>query len=293
MLARGGVDTFKATLSLLEYYAKEDSEPVWDIIALVLADGRRFIDVDPGIEDAIKALVRTLIESQYQRLGWTEFPKESSDDTKLRAMIIGLGVYAEHPAITKQALAYYDEYLQDQTVVSSELRDILFGAAIRYDVPGAFNYLVKLHETTQDIAMRDDAMGALTLTRLPEKAKILLDRLQDPHKVKAQDVDFWIVFLLRNRYTRSVTWSWFTAHWPWIEETFKDDQTYDNFPRYVASAFNTRELLEEYKAFFEPKADQTALARNINMGIEEIENRVSWLERDIAGVQEYFSAKNL
>ncbi|HET8670114.1 MAG TPA: hypothetical protein VFM05_05640, partial [Candidatus Saccharimonadales bacterium] len=59
-------------------------------------------------------------------------------------------------------------------------------------------------------------------------------------------------------------------------------------PRYAASAFNTRKLLQEYCEFFEPKKDQPALTRNIVMGIEELENRISWLERDLPSVQEYF-----
>jgi len=288
MLARGGVDSFKATLALLKYYAQEDSDPVWDIIALIIADLRRFVDVDETLEPKVKALVRMLIETQYQRLGWDEKPNESSDDLKLRGTIIALGVYAEHPAITEQALKLYTQYHTDPTAVSSELRGIVFGTAIRHDVDGAFDYLVNLHETTQDIMLRDDALDALTLTRSPEKAQILLDRIQDAHKVKAQDADTWIVLLLRNRYTKVVTWQWFKAHWQWIEDTFKDDQTYDHFPRYVASAFNTRELLEEYKAFFEPKTDQTPLVRNITMGIEEISNRAAWLDRDLPGVQSYF-----
>lgn len=291
MLARGGADTFSATMRLLEHYAAEDSEPVWDIMALIVADSRRFIDVDPKLEAPIKALLRTLIEVQYQRLGWEEKADESSDDTKLRATIIGLGVYADHEAIVKYALSLFPAYLKDPGVVTSELRGIVFGVAIREALPGAFDYLVKLHETTQDILLREDAMSALTITRSPEEATKLLARITDPHKVKAQDADFWLVFLLRNRYTREVAWQWFRDNWDWIEKTFKDDQTYDNFPRYAASAFNTRKLLEEYRTFFKPKAAQLALARNIAMGIEEIENRVAWLERDLADMQAYFAKK--
>lgn len=291
LLARGGMGSFASTMQLLEHYTAEDSEPVWDIMALVIADARRFIDADSALEEPIKALLRSLIETQYQRLGWEEQQGESSDDIKLRATITGLGVYADHQAITARALELFPAYLQDSGVVSSELRGIVFGAAVRHATPGAFDYLIKLHETTQDVALKDDAMAALTATRAPAEGETLLSRIQDPHKVKPQDADFWIVFLLRNRYTRDVAWDWFKRNWGWIEKTFKEDQTYDSFPRYAASAFNTRYFLEEYKAFFGPKTSQQALARNIAMGIEEIENRVVWLERDLAAVQAYFTKR--
>jgi aminopeptidase N len=289
LLGRAGVDTFAATLRLLEHYKNEDSEPVWDVMSLVLADARRFIDADPGLEEKIKAQVRPLIESLYQKLGWDEKEDESGDDIKLRATIIALGVYAEHPEITKRALELFDAYLKNETAVSSELRSIVFGAAIRHTVPGAFDYLVKLHSTTQDINLRDDAMSALTVTRSTKEASKLLERVTNPDEVKAQDADVWVVFLLRNRYTRDTAWDWLRANWDWVERIFKDDQTYDHWPRYAASGFNTRKYLEEYKAFFEPKTKQIALARNISLGIEEIATRAAWIERDLKAVQEYFA----
>ncbi|HSW98544.1 MAG TPA: M1 family metallopeptidase [Candidatus Saccharimonadales bacterium] len=291
LLARGAVESFAATLRLLEHYTAEDSEPVWDIMALILADGRRFIDADASLEEPMKALVRTLIEAQFQRLGWDIKQGEHSEDTKLRATIIALGVYAEHKAITARALELWQAYQKDSTAVDSELRSIVFGAAVRHAVPGAFDTLVKLHETASDPHLKDDAMGALTSTRSPEEAGVLLGRLTDASKVKPQDVDFWLVYLLRNRYVRDVAWDWFRKNWGWIEKTFSHDQTYDNFPRYAASAFSTRHYLDEYSAFFEPKTNQQALARNIAMGIEEISNRAAWLERDLAAVQEYFGGK--
>lgn len=289
LLARGGASNFAATLKLLEHYTNEDSEPAWGVMALVLADARRFIDDDPSLDGKIKSLVRQLIESLYSRLGWEDRKGESSDDVKLRATIIALGVYSEHKAITKRALELFEAYKKDETVVSSELRSIILGAAIRNNVPGALQFALDIHGTTHDATLRDDAMDALTSTRSPENAIMLLDRVTDSSKVKPQDADYWLVSLLRNRYTRQVAWAWYQANWDWIEKTFKGDQTYDNFPRYAASAFNTRKYLKEYKEFFEPKKVQVALAHNITLGIEEIENRAAWIERDLAGVQDYFN----
>jgi aminopeptidase N len=291
LLARGGAESFAATLRLLEHFTAEDSDPVWDIMALVLADARRFIDADETLEEPMKALVRTLIEAQFQRLGWDEQKGETSEDVKLRATIIALGTYSEHEAITKRALELWEAYQKDDTAVSSELRSIVFGAAMRHAVPGAFEYLVSLHETTHDAHLKEDALAALTVTRSESDAAILLGRLTDASKVKPQDADFWLVYMLRNRHIRDISWKWFRENWSWIEKTFSHDQTYDSFPRYAASAFSTRPYLEEYKAFFEPKTNQQALARNIAMGIEEISNRADWLERDLKDVQTYFGGK--
>lgn len=291
MLARAGIVSFASTLQLLEHYTSEDSEPVWDIISLAIADCRKFIDSNPELEDKLKALIRKLIQKQYDRLGWKEKEDEPSQDTKLRASIVGLGVYAEHELIRERALELFEIYKDTPQTVPSELRSIVFGAAVRNKAKGAFEYLLDIDEKTQNVDLKQDIMSALTLAKDTDQTALLLGRLKDKEKVRQQDVDFWLVYLLRSRYARPQAWDWLRSNWDWIEETFKEDKSYDYFPRYAASSFNTRQLLDEYRKFFEPLKDQTVLNRNIVMGIEELENRVTWLERDAKAVATYFDTK--
>ncbi|MEO6513523.1 MAG: M1 family aminopeptidase, partial [Candidatus Saccharimonadales bacterium] len=289
LLARADYLSFAATLELLRYYANEDAEPVWDMISLLVADARRFVDLNENLEGSIKQLIRSLIEQQYQRLGWDEKDNESGEDKKLRATIISLGVYAEHEDITKLALDAFDAYKKDTASVTSELRSIVFGAAVRNNIDGAFEYLLKLEETTSNPDLKQELMSALTTTKLTERGQQLLDRVKDPAKVRLHDVDTWVVLLLRNRYCRPLAWDWLRANWSWIEKTFEGDKSYDSFPRYAASSFNTRTLYEEYQVFFEPLKNNVALNRNIVLGIEELDSRVKWLERDLSAVSDFLT----
>ncbi len=289
MLARSGALSFAKTLALLERFADEDREPVWDIMALILADCRRFIDARPEVEPAIKALIRELIGKQFTRLGWSEKPGEEVQDTKLRASITSLGVYAEDSAIVQEALDLFESYKKDPSFVPAELRSIVMSAAVRRDVQDGFQYLIDLEEQTSNVDLKYDIIGALTTTKDPKKIQTLLSRLKDSDKVRPQDLMRWIAYLLRSRYSREKSWNWLRANWNWIKVTFAGDKSYDYFPRYAANAFNTPELLKEYREFFEPMQDDLALARNISMGIEEIQNRISWLERDIDAVEQYFT----
>jgi aminopeptidase N len=288
MLARAGLSSYDVTLGLLQHFANEDSEPVWGIMGMVLGEVRRFIDSDTALEAPMKESMRTLVQKQYDRLGWEPKANETPQDTKLRADILGLGVYAEHPTITKRALELFDAYIKNSSKVSADIRGVVFGSAVRGHHPGAFEYLLQLLETTTDPSLKSDILGSLTVTKREDETAILLARLKDGEKVRQQDVDHWLVFLLRNRYSRQLAWSWMQDEWPWLQETFSKDPSYDYLPRYAASAFNTRTLLQEYKQFFEPKTDQLMLAHNIKMGIEELESRVAWLERDLASVQAFY-----
>ncbi|HSH18159.1 MAG TPA: M1 family metallopeptidase [Candidatus Saccharimonadales bacterium] len=289
MLARAGHQSYGDTLQLLEAYGQESSDPVWDIISLIIGETRRFIDLDPALEDRIKAFIRKLIVKQYERLGWDERQDDSPADQKLRATIIGLGSYAEDPAITERALKAFAQYQDNPAGLSSEIRAIVFGVPIKQGDTDAFEYLLKLHDSTHNSDLKADISAALTATRSKEQAEKLLARLKDPKLVKPQDADRWLVYLMRNRYVRETAWDWMVAEWPWIEETYKNDKSYDYMPRYAAGGCNTREWAEKYKAFFEPKQDQIVLKRNILIGIEEIDNRIKWLERDLPAIQKFFA----
>lgn len=286
-LGQAGMQSFVESLKLLEHYKQEATEPVWDIMSMIVGICRRFIDIKPELEPAIKTLIRDLIEAQYQRLGWEEKPGEASQDTKLRATIIALGVYCEHEEILARALELFDAY-KSGGQVHSELRGIVFTAAVRHNHADAFDYLLDLDGKTNNVDLKQDIMGALTAERDDKRIALLLERQKDSDKVRPQDVDHWLVYMLRSRYARRQAWDWLRNNWGWIAETFGSDKSYDYFPRYAAGAFSTKELLEEYKAFFEPMKDQPALTRNIAMGIEELENRVAWLERDLPNVEAYF-----
>jgi aminopeptidase N len=288
MLARAGQASFSQTLELLERYKEEDQEPVWDIMSLIIADCRRFTDIDKSLEAPIKALIRSLVQKQFARLGWQELAGEDVQDTKLRAAVTSLGVYAKDAAITKEALKLFDEYKTKQVEVPAELRGIIFGAAVRNKVPGAFQWLIELEESTSNAELKMDIVGALAITKQSDQIQVLLDRLKDADKVRPQDLARWVAYLLRNRYAQTVAWQWLRDNWVWIEKTFAGDKSYDYFPRYAANAFSTRRLLKEYEDFFGPLQNDLAIARNIVMGIEELNNRIAWLERDLPAIQKFF-----
>lgn len=288
MLARAGYDNIGNTLRLMEAYSNETNDAVWDIIAVLISDTRRFIDYDESLEPKIKSSIRNLIGKEYARLGWEESKNDSAADQRLRATIIGLGVYSDHPAISAEALRLFEAYKTDQNVVSAELRGIIFSAAIKHAVPGATDYLLELHATTSSSDLRHDAASGLTSTRNQKTAKKLLEVIKHPKLVKPQDADRWFVFLLRNHYTRETAWQWMEDNWQWVIDTYRPDKSYDNFPRYAAIVCNTPEWEAKYHAFFGPKTEETMLKRNIQIGFEEISSRIAWLQRDLSSVQKYF-----
>jgi aminopeptidase N len=90
---------------------------------------------------------------------------------------------------------------------------------------------------------------------------------------------------MHNKDGRDTAWHWMQTNWLWIKSTFGGDKSYDDYPRIASNSLATRQQLEEFTSFFEPMQNEPALARVISLGINEIEGRVSLIERDKDAVQ--------
>ena len=288
MLARAGHQSYGETLRLLTAYENEASEPVWDIIGLVASEVRRFVDLDESLEPAIKHLSRTIVQQQYKRLGWMPSKNESAADTKLRGLILGLGAYGEDEAILATMRTMFTDYAKKDVPLPAELRPLILSVPVKEGDAEAVEFLLNLHDTTHNSDLKGDACDALTATRDIAVAEKLLARLKDGKLVKPQDVDRWLIYLLRNRYTRDTAWQWMVDEWAWLQKTFENDKSYDYLPRYAATVVNTPEYEQKYHALFDSKLDQPMLKRNITIGYEEITARLAWLSRDLKAIQNFF-----
>ena len=280
LVARAGHQPTTDIITLLEAYLDETSEPVWGIIALIYGDLKRFVETDEAAEKALKALITTHARQLYEKLGSRPNVADTEDDSKLRATILGLLSYAEYAPLRDNLLAVYRSTGGDLGALDGELRGLVLTAVTRYGKQEEIDYLIEQYGTSSNADIKSDLCAALTNTKDPQLVARLLARVTDPKYVRPQDVDYWFVYLMRNRYGRELTWQWMVDNWQWIEDTFKNDKSYDTLPRYAASALSTREWLARYEEFFMPLREQAALTRVIDLGIEEIKGRADWLERD-------------
>lgn len=279
LLARGGKTSTARLLPLLSAYREESSEPVWNIISMVIGDLKRFVEDDESSEKRLKTVIGHLASPLYDVLGFDQISGEPEQDTKLRATIVGLLSYSEHPDIIARCLKDFRE-TSDVLTLPSETRAIVFAVAAKHGEDDDFERLLALHAKTPNAELRDDITSGLCATRDERHIATLLGRLKDPSLVKQQDMFRWYIYLLRNRYARALAWQWMVDNWAWIEKTLKGDKSYDDFARYSASVFSTRSWLDTYRSFFTPLSTQAVLKRAIEIGLTEIESRVEWLERD-------------
>lgn len=289
LLAQGGIIPTARLIDILDTYQHEASEAVWSVLAITLADLRKFVDLDSKEERALRAFTGNVAHKQYQRLGWNSKPNEPEADTKLRTTILSLMEYSEDETVLSHIQELYNTTPLEQ--LDPQLRSLIISSVVRHanEPASLIDFLLEQYKQTPSADLQLDITGGITSVRHPSQIERLLASIKDGSIVRPQDAAYWYVYLLRNRQARPQAWQWIRDNWQWIVDTFKGDKSYDMYPRYTASGLSTKQQLAEYSEFFTPLKDDPALTRVITMGISEIEGRVALLERDGAAVREKLS----
>lgn len=283
LLARGGYVSSATLVELLTAFQNEANEKVWQVMAMAIADLKRFVEQDSVAEKNLRRFVATLARPQFERLGWDKIAGESEDDSELRALLIGFMIYGEDKLAIEEATRRYRS--SGVEGIDPELRATILTAVIRYANDSRdMDTLLDLYRKSSDAELKSTLTVALTSTKDERQLNRLIDLLSDTDTIRQQDTLYWYVDLLRNREGRVAAWKWMRSHWAWIDERFASDKSHDYFPRYSASILSTRQQLEEFREFFTPHRSNPALVRAIDMGLLDLEGRVALLERDAAAV---------
>jgi aminopeptidase N len=278
LLARGGITSSATLIPLIQAFEHETAEHVWTMVSITLAELRKFVEDDEAAEKQLRALSASIAHDEYIRLGWTASKNESESDTKLRSTIISMTLYGEDSDAIAYAKQLFDTTpLED---LDAELRPLIISTAVRYGDAMIVDTLLERYISSQSGELCQDITVGITSTRIDTSIAQLLAAIKDSKVVRPQDAARWFVYLVRGRESRGQSWQWIRDNWQWVIDTFGGDKSYDDYPRYSASALSTRDQLQEYIDFFTPQKDIPALTRVITMGISEIEGRVELIERD-------------
>jgi len=279
ILANMGIISSAKLIALLDAFKNETEETVWDMIAVTIGELKKFVIDNEAAEKKLQLFTRSLATKQFERLGWDQKPNERETDTKLRSLILGLMIYSEDQTVINEAVSLFQQ--NSINGINPELRSLVISAVVKQtNDEDLINWLLDIYKTTNSSEIKQDINIGLTDTRDANTIDKLLNLVKDTSIIRTQDTARWIAYLIRNKYGREQTWHWIMDNWSWLEETFKGDMSYDDYPRYSANALLNREQLNQYADFFTPLKTDQSLARVIDIGINEITDRVELIERD-------------
>ena len=283
ILARAGFENSASLLPLALSLKTETNEKVFGMAADALTELRKFVDDNDAARDSLKKISGEFARATFEELGWDEKDGESDDDRERRTTALSLMMYSEDKKVLNEAKTRFDNNkLED---LPTEIRALIISANVRhFETPEMIENLFATYKNTPSNDLQNDIAIGLTSTKNPETAEKILANIKDSNIIRPQDASRWFVYLIRTRESRQIAWNWLKENWAWVEDTFGEDKSYDDFIRYAATALLTPNELDDFRQFFEPMENIPALARTIKLGITEISARVELIERDKADV---------
>ena len=283
ILARAGFENSASLLPLALSLKTETNEKVFGMAASALTELRKFVDGNDAARDSLKKISGEFARATFEELGWDEKAGESDDDRERRTTALSLMMYSEDEEVLNEAKTRFDSNkLED---LPTEIRALIISANVRhFETPEMIENLFAAYKNTPSNDLQNDIAIGLTSTKNPETAEKILANIKDSNIIRPQDASRWFVYLIRTRESRQIAWNWLKENWVWVEGTFGEDKSYDDFIRYAATALLTSNELDDFRQFFEPMENIPALTRTIKLGITEISARVELIERDKADV---------
>ena len=279
ILARAGFENSASLLPLALSLKTETNEKVFGMAAGALTELRKFVDDNDAARDSLKRISGEFARATFEELGWDEKAGESDDDRERRTTALSLMMYSEDKEVLNEAKTRFDNNkLED---LPTEIRALIISANVRhFETPEMIENLFAAYKNTPSNDLQNDIAIGLTSTKNPETAEKILANIKDSNIIRPQDASRWFVYLIRTRESRQIAWNWLKENWAWVEGTFGEDKSYDDFIRYAATALLTPNELDDFRQFFEPMMDIPALTRTIKLGITEISARVELIKRD-------------
>ena len=279
ILARAGFENSASLLPLALSLKTETNEKVFGMAAGALTELRKFVDDNDAARDSLKRISGEFARATFEELGWDEKDGESDDDRERRTTALSLMMYSEDEEVLNEAKTRFDNNkLED---LPTEIRALIISANVRhFETPEMIENLFAAYKNTPSNDLQNDIAIGLTSTKNPETAEKILANIKDSNIIRPQDASRWFVYLIRTRESRQIAWNWLKENWAWVEDTFGEDKSYDDFIRYAATALLTPNELDDFRQFFEPMENIPALARTIKLGITEISARAELIKRD-------------
>ena len=283
ILARAGFENSASLLPLALSLKTETNEKVFGMAAGALTELRKFVDDNDAARDSLKKISGEFAHTTFKELDWDEKAGESDDDRERRTTALSLMMYSEDEEVLNEAKTRFDNNkLED---LPTETRALIISANVRhFETPEMIENLFTAYKNTPSNDLQNDIAIGLTSTKNPKTAEKILANIKDSNVIRPQDASRWFVYLIRTRESRQIAWNWLKENWVWVEDTFGEDKSYDDFIRYAATALLTTDELNDFQQFSEPMENIPALARTIKLGITEISARVELIERDKADV---------
>lgn len=253
----------------------------------VANDLKRFVTTDTNAKKNLEKLYDMLSANQLEKLGYEAKPNDSFDQKMSRPIILVAALYAKNKALMSSLHQLFVASNGSWVSLAADIRSVcLKNEILNFNTPETFAHLWKEYQTTTDASYKADLLNALTSSQDETQLTQLVKAFTATDVIKPQDLRAWFSAILANPQGQQLAWDWMRQNWDWLEQTVGGDMEFPTYVSVVAKAFDQPQRLAEFKAFFEPKKADSALTREIDMGLNTIASRVELLTKQHTAVKE-------
>lgn len=268
-------------LTLISKFKNEDSAAVWSVMLTIVSGLKIFFEPRSVEERKFKDFVQDLVRPKLDEIGIKTREGDDENTLRLRSILLALDFYAEDEEnLRRLANMYSRNYVE----MDAEIRDDILDAKIFLEPEMLDEYLAE-YQSQSDPEIKFGFLFAVTLMQDEKKLHEVMKVLNQPEVVKPQDQFYLFLYLYRNPKVKVEVFEWLVKNWEYVKR-MSGDKSLENYPRYTASSVRTEKEFEAWKRFFEPMADDLAVARAIEVGENEIRARLELIKKDQAKVFE-------
>ncbi|XP_066598523.1 endoplasmic reticulum aminopeptidase 2-like isoform X2 [Prorops nasuta] len=231
--------------------------------------------------------LKRLLTPIAKNVGWTD---EGPHLKKLlRIVILNSAVKIKLEDVAKPARELFDNWMLKGKHIPPNIRDVVYGAGIKFGGEDEWNYCWKTYLKTQIPSEKQVMLHALGATSDPWLLQRYLLRSLDRETVRPQDVQAVISSVASNPDGQYLAWRHLKAFWPQIQALFGNgSHTIGGLISTVTSRFFTDYDHREVSEFFK-NIDVGSGQRALEQSLETIKFNVHWVKQNADMVDEWLT----
>ena len=285
-LSRAGILGVSQFLSLAQAYSNEDDASVWGDLASNLRDIDLLLSDQP-YHESFRSSCRDLFGPAARKAGWDARPGDGHLDALLRSTVLSqAGVYGDQETID-QAGSRFRGYLEDHGTVHPDLRGVVLSLAAQSGDRNTYDRMWQLEGETSLQEEKIRVLVSLSRFTQPELLQETLDRsLTDA--VRSQDTISVVTAVASNPGGRQLAWDFVKDQWEEFDRRYGGGGFGLMRLVSVCGNFTTADHLADVEDFFESHPAPAA-ERTIRQAKERIRLHISWLDRNLEELSQWFS----
>ncbi|XP_026799508.3 endoplasmic reticulum aminopeptidase 1 [Pangasianodon hypophthalmus] len=155
-----------------------------------------------------------------------------------------------------------------------------------------WDFLMEMYRYTMYPSEKSQIKAALTYSPLAHKLEWLMERGLEGDVLKTHELPSLVISVSKNPNAYKLAWNFLRANWQELVKKFDlGSSSVSRMVVGVTNQYSTKEMLEEVRSFFGSlQADMGSGLRSIQQALENIEENIRWMDRNIPLLKDWLNS---